>query len=638
MRPQNTLFAIAVALALSACGGSGGETGPHFLYSSDPMSAENPFPDARLLAPEALPSGGDELFRGVHLRPEYWAPFLPVKAQTKAMKTLLRNYALAAEHLDAVGTFGSTFLPISEDVEIESVRGNVARLVWTGEKYEVLEADVHVQHSHEALREGASTEGVPTYVMVYPRVRLPESARGLLVIKRGVKTKDGREFVVSSALRDSAEGRAWREGAALALGIAPEDVLFTVPQIAGRSRSVFGELLAWSRESQVPAFEVPAKAIITDAAGERPVGVWRAEEADWNQMEVWLKRKAFSGEAASVGQVVVGSIDTRDLRDANGVWTEAAIADPSTGTKMALNFVLSLPKGAKPAGGWPVVIGGPGVGGRNSLKKNDGESYCLMWAELLAQRGLGCFGIDFAEHGHRGNPISNFFTIPQLIRIRERFRQTVFDLMQATRTIPVIDIDGDGSPDLSEDIGYFGHSLGGIIGSAFVSSDPRVRYSVLGAPGGGLANILTSPDIGGKLGLIIASEAALTFDSPEYQASFPMIRLLGQLFLEGGDPVNLAGVADENASLIIEQVSDLTVPNSTCKDLGLALGFPVVEAPISGSTPLHAYYIADSADYIAPSRLPNYNAHDLIFAGSATPLRNLIQNFLGTRGTTLSLD
>src|SRR5262252_4395862 len=185
-----------------------------------------------------------------------------------------------------------------------------------------------------------------------------------------------------------------------------------------------------------------------------------------------------------------------------------------------LTFVLTLPSGAKPPGGWPVAIFGHGNGGNNFLT--------LVSAAQMAAHGIATIGINAVGSGPHlpdsgCGPLSTLtvtqsdggavtflagcrgidqngdgvFTVDEghsanaphrLIGVTDGLRQTVVDLMQLVRVMQVgVDVDGDGIPDLDPTrISYYGRSLGGIYGTVFLAVEPDVRVGVLnvaGAPG-----------------------------------------------------------------------------------------------------------------------------------------------------------
>ena len=181
----------------------------------------------------------------------------------------------------------------------------------------------------------------------------------------------------------------------------------------------------------------------------------------------------------------------------------------------ALSFVLILPSGARPPGGWPVAIFGHGSSGAKELA---GLTAAQMAAQGIATIGInmvgsgaggigcgplstvtvtqsggsavtflaGCRGIDQDGDGDIKVDEGRSATPPHgIIGQSDGFRQTVVDLMQLVRVIQVgVDVDGDGVPDLDPArISYYGQSLGGVYGTVFLAVEPAVRVGVLNVAG-----------------------------------------------------------------------------------------------------------------------------------------------------------
>lgn len=179
-----------------------------------------------------------------------------------------------------------------------------------------------------------------------------------------------------------------------------------------------------------------------------------------------------------------------------------------------VGFALIVPSSAKPAGGYPVAIFGPGI----TRSKLD----VFLAADLNAQRGIATIAIDpvghgfgprstvrvgatsFDDHG-RGRDLDGDGVITDQegvqapvqpdrlasIALRDGLRQTALDNMALVRAIGAgADVDGDGTPDLSgENVKLYAQSLGGIYGTMLMGVDPRVRTAVLNVAGGPIQDI-----------------------------------------------------------------------------------------------------------------------------------------------------
>ncbi|MFO0594948.1 MAG: hypothetical protein U0228_06580 [Myxococcaceae bacterium] len=609
---------ISLCLSLAALGGCGPVTPPpeppHFLWSADPTSVDNPFPDQRIVADTSQ-------------RPRWYQTFLPSKAVTARSAAYFNKVgAQFSREVEGTGAFGGTLLPASEALDPDTVQGSIARLKKNASGgWDVLERAVPVDHLRDvfARRGMPLPEGSPEFLSTRPTVPLPEDTDGLLVVLAGPKTKSGVAFGRAQAWTDTKPDVS---AVAQALGVTPESVLFTLPQHAPKVTAVPRALAAWAN-AHPPAATIPPHAVLADGNATRPVGKWTPADADWSELLRWLERHPFSQPAAHVGQVFIGELAARDLRDGSTI-SRAWTADPSQAPVVPLRFVLTLPSGPKPAGGWPVVMGAHGVNARNTPKSSVLDAYCLEWAEPLAAKGLGCIGIDAPEHGSRGN-FTNFFSMDDLPAIRDRLREMTFDLLQVESALQTLDVDGDGQPDVAPRVRYFGNSLGAIMGGNFVPVSNRVSTAVLNVPGGGLSNVVMSQELQDLIGLLIVAQTDLAFDSPEYVASFPLFRAVAQPLFDPGDPITQAQAArPEMAVLLQEGVGDRTIPNDTSRDLAAALKLSV---PPTDAT--HAFVEVDPTWFRPAAQLQDYNAHGVIW--DFAPVREEAMTFLGSDGATL---
>jgi dienelactone hydrolase len=187
----------------------------------------------------------------------------------------------------------------------------------------------------------------------------------------------------------------------------------------------------------------------------------------------------------------------------------------------AISFVLFLPAGPRPATGWPVAIGGHGLGG------NKYDLFVL--ASALASQGIATAAIDVVGHGGgaagtltvtrtdgtrvvvasggRGVDVNGDgaiegtegFGISGLVGTRDTLRQTVVDLVQLVRSFRTrsVDVDDDGKADFDPArVFYVGASLGGNYGTLLLGIEPGLRAGALNVPGGALPDVVRlSPDL-----------------------------------------------------------------------------------------------------------------------------------------------
>jgi hypothetical protein len=600
---------------------------PHLLWSADAQSLDNPFPDQRLITNGALT-----------LRKNWYQPFLANKALTAKSKKFFEATGAALEaDVHAFGTFGGTLVLPSAPLDPASLTGHVARLQMTASGWIVLERSVTVQHVSQVLAEAGTPvgdaglpAGIPEFVFVRPSVPLPENAEGAVVFLKGITTADGKPLEPTKAWVDSNPDISWL---ATTLGVPESDLLLVVPQASGTLTEPMVKAAAWA-DAHPGVATIPAHGIVPDDNnGTRPVGVWQSTDADWPTISWFMEYHGFGQPSPHPGTVVVGEFTAKDLRDANLHVVPASLADPSSAADVKLRFVLVLPKGPRPAGGWPIVMGQHGVGGRNTPRIGDQEAFCLEWAEPLTAEGLGCIGIDAPNHGSRG-AFTSFFSVGDLPALRDRFREMTFDLLQEERLIATLDVDGDGTPDLNPIARYFGNSLGGIIGAGFVPYANHLSSAVLNVPGAGLSNIIVSPDLHDLIGLLIIAQTDLAFGSPEYNAAFPIFRAGAQPLFEVADPINAAHLLPvDRAVLVQEGLGDQTIPNQTTEDLAAALNLPASLGAM-GTTPLRVLTRVDPAKYLTPAKLATYNAHGVVYDFPEARLQ--VTHFLATDGRELT--
>jgi len=135
--------------------------------------------------------------------------------------------------------------------------------------------------------------------------------------------------------------------------------------------------------------------------------------------------------------------------------------------------LLSIPKsGSNPH---PVVILLHGVGDRKNV------DYIEAGHNYFINAGYAVMRIDIYNHGERKTQDYNFdLRGDYKYWTRDLIRQTVIDLSRAVDFL-------ETRPDIDSDrIGYYGISLGGMIGTIFSAMDSRVRAVVIAIAGGNL--------------------------------------------------------------------------------------------------------------------------------------------------------
>ncbi len=224
--------------------------------------------------------------------------------------------------------------------------------------------------------------------------------------------------------------------------------------------------------------------------------------------------------ATAAARYVFGSFLAPNWIDADSVIPQTPTRGPGPTVlgQRRLPFVLIVPAGTEPAGGWPAAIFGHGFTGS--------DANLFLAADLNASHGIATFATDVVGHGFGPRSTWNITTGGVTISVtahargtdqngdgviastegvgapiqpaadaavndRDGLRQTVADVMTLVRAIGRgLDVDGDGHNDLQESgVSYYGQSFGGIYGVMLGGVDPRVPVLALNVSGGPVSEI-----------------------------------------------------------------------------------------------------------------------------------------------------
>jgi hypothetical protein len=348
---------------------------------------------------------------------------------------------------------------------------------------------------------------------------------------------------------------------------------------------------------------------------------------------------------------------------------------PAATAPLQIPVLMTVPNAksgqSKPATGWPVVIFQHPI--------NWDRTVLFYIADALSFAGFASVAIDSPLHGVTDktspfyrpgmertfdldlvnnqtlappadgvtDPTGSHFLNPQsLLTTRDNQRQAIQDLRQLTASLPLVDLEGDGQPDLDTGhIRFVAHSLGAILGGVFLSIEDNVTSATLGMASGGFAKMADgSPYYGPTLATLLAQKGIIK-GTPEYETFLA----LWQTTFDSGDPINYgpASIIDRPFRLypihLIEVVGgagslpDQYVPNS------------VPDAPLSGTEPLAKVMglksvsrsVWDDQGVRAIVRFTQ-GAHDSLFdprpiVGATAEMQGQMISFLNSEGKELEI-
>ncbi|MFN7134742.1 MAG: hypothetical protein ACK4N5_21865, partial [Myxococcales bacterium] len=445
------------------------------------------------------------------------------------VKKFFRNYAAAFAQLEGFGNYAPVLVPFSEKVDPASLQGAFVYVQREGARWRRGPA-ANVEVPDDAILEADGK----FFALVQPPEPLSPDATWYLALLKGPTTAAGAPLTRGVDFHEAASDAFALPvaGVAAALQKEPSDVLFAMELRPADVRRELTRIFQWALQESRPRVVIPPR------SGDALQGVYLNDGTvdELTTFERFWRGGAVKGHA-SIGAVVLGQFASREFR-VDGVFDPQRVENPASAPEAMLDFVLVVPKSAfVPSGdggpprfrnALPVVIGQHGINGRNSVVRGSDDSFCMKMGELFASHGLACLGIDATGHGNRGR-ITDFFSVADLRKARDNFRQTYADLLNLASALPQFDFNGDGMRDFEDVPRFFGQSLGGIMGTAYVALDPRVQSAVLNVPGVGLTSILMSEHTRDMAGVLIAAESGIDYGSDEYNAMFPLMRTVAQL-------------------------------------------------------------------------------------------------------------
>ena len=270
-------------------------------------------------------------------------------------------------------------------------------------------------------------------------------------------------------------------------------------------------------------------------------------------------------------------------------------------------FAATPSLGEAPPGGWPVVLFQHGV--------TSNRTSMIAIADAFASQGFAMVAIDLPLHGvtdagsifyqGSGSPVGDnerhfnldnvgalgslepdgqidngwqIFNVANPLNARDHGRQAVSDLFHLIRTIPVMDVSGDGVPDLNGDrIHFVGVSLGAIFSTPFLALNQEFSTATVSSAGGPYSHFLTDPmaiTFGRPIRAAVEA-AGLPFGTVGFQN---FVRDL-QTVLDSIDPVNYAASAAFHHPIHMVGVrSDTSVPMSLIDNVAEYMGLSDISA------------------------------------------------------------
>lgn len=529
-------------------------------FSEDSSNRLNPFPSDRL-----LDSNGHVNVPAGYLQID--APRIPELETAYAYSELV---ATQLQSLDGFSTFAPMRVRFDQPMVVDS--GVYPRGVL------LLEYDDLTAAPAPVTAEAYDPENA---IEVHPVVPLKPKTRYALVLTTAIVDHNGNHAKPSADFAKlvageglSSEMTTWRQTLApvfsyvnSAYDISAEDLVvvevFTTQSttddlVAIKNRLVSGELVPG-----MPVFDKPL--------GDLQTGIFAEGSPQFADL-------IGQPTSSSIGSVAIGYFDSFDFRvRANAAFDPEKVHGPKIPSTNKVDFYMVMPKAPKPAGGYPIVLFGHGLGG-------SGRDVAAV-ASIGRSVPIIGIGISALQHGRRGN-VTGFFNLQNIATTREYFRQSVVDFMQVIRMIKNAQAAGiapfkDADPNHIE---YLGGSLGGIMGTLFMAVEPDVQVGMLSVPGGGLPNILASKDIGQLLEPLLSLNVGIPASSPYFAPFLHRFQQSSQWALDSADPINygphliqpgeqLQGVPPKRI-LVHEGIVDSVVPNRTTDDLALAMRLP----------------------------------------------------------------
>ena len=279
---------------------------------------------------------------------------------------------------------------------------------------------------------------------------------------------------------------------------------------------------------------------------------------------------------------------------------------PVAKATLGIPLFVTVPNGAsghaKPGTGWPVVIFQHGLQGNRTQAAAIAGAYAsqgFVVASIdiplhgitdttspLYQAGFErTFDLDLVNNssGAQGadgviDPSGSYIiNLTSLLTSRDNLREAAADIVQLSKSLPNLDLDGDTVPDIdAAQIHYSSISLGSIVGTIANAMPISTVSAYLNVPGGGVANLLRDSQ---ALGPVINNGLAAKGLTPGLTLYEQFFRD-AQTVVDAGDPINYIAAAVAARPVLVSQVlNDAVIPNTATQRLINAAPFVKTAAP-----------------------------------------------------------
>lgn len=286
-----------------------------------------------------------------------------------------------------------------------------------------------------------------------------------------------------------------------------------------------------------------------------------------------------NGADASPGafRTVEGTYTVTGITDEEGfLATDADGALIRTGT-FEMDLWVHIPEQVAdaPAGSVPVVIFGHGIFGKPRFYLDESTDVTAMLA------ACGCIGVASSWRGLSRDDLglateagADFGKLPRIPGLLAQSQLGLRQLAEALRAGDLLDdpvFQGRSGQSLpSEDLDYYGISLGGIQGAVFLEAGAPVDQAVLHVPGSMWSTMLERSSNYTALELLLSNNVPLSHERQ-------LLYAWSQQHWDPADPIGRPGALGADTPVLLQEaLGDEQVPNLTTRALVRSAGLPAV--------------------------------------------------------------